>query len=286
MNLALLSRQAGKCFFRNTFVTIKNKYTGDVRNNINFVDFYDEQNINNKNKIQESNDGKFIRVINLDKDEWEIESDSGWSSISNIMKTISFERYILTLENGFTLECADDHIVFLNNKSEIFVKDLNNSHLVSTKLGPSRVVSVVATGLYDNMYDIEVNTTSHAYYSNGILSHNTQVVAGYLTWFSIFNPAEQIAILANKADAAQEIMDRIRFMIENLPFFIQPGVKIYNRRTIVLDTDTKLFSSATGASGIRGRSCVVGDSIITIKDKINGEISNIKINELMDKIIG
>lgn len=83
----------------------------------------------------------------------------------------------------------------------------------------------------------------------------TTTMAAFILWYCIFHKEKTAAVLANKGDAAQEIMDRIRLMIEQLPFFIQPGVKIYNRRSIELDNGSKIFSAATGSGGIRGKSC-------------------------------
>jgi hypothetical protein len=229
--------------------------------------------------LSESIERKFIDVIDLD-DEWEIESEEGWVPASKIMKTVEYEVYQLSLDNGLTLDCADDHIVFLSDGSEIFVKDLTPSHSVKTKLGNSNPISVKRTGIFEHMYDVQVNSESHSLYTNNILSHNTSVMAAFIVWYSIFHEEKTTAVLANKGDAAQEIMDRIRLMLENLPFFLQPGVSIYNRRSIELDNGSKIFSAATGAGGIRGRSCVAGTTKVTIRNKITGEVKLVNIDDL------
>lgn len=82
----------------------------------------------------------------------------------------------------------------------------------------------------------------------------TAAMAAYILWFSIFHPTKTTAVLANKMDQAQEIMDRIRMAFEYLPFFLQHGVKVYNKRRVEFDNGSVIFSSATGASGIRGKS--------------------------------
>lgn len=82
----------------------------------------------------------------------------------------------------------------------------------------------------------------------------TAAMAAYILWYALFNKTKTIAVLANKGDAAQEIMDRIRMSFEYLPFFLQMGVKVYNKRTLEFDNGSKIFSAATSASGIRGRS--------------------------------
>lgn len=73
-------------------------------------------------------------------------------------------------------------------------------------------------------------------------------------------------------------------MYEELPFWLKPGVKKWNERSIVLSNGSIIFSSATSESSIRGYSvnlvyCLSGQSKITIQDD-NGEIKNTTINEL------
>lgn len=82
----------------------------------------------------------------------------------------------------------------------------------------------------------------------------TAAMAAFILWFAIFHPTKTVAVLANKGEQAQEIMDRIRMAFEYLPFFLQHGVKVYNKRRIEFDNGSIIFSAATSASGIRGRS--------------------------------
>lgn len=82
----------------------------------------------------------------------------------------------------------------------------------------------------------------------------TAAMAAFILWFAIFHPTKTVAVLANKGEQAQEIMDRIRMAFEYLPFFLQHGVKVYNKRRIEFDNGSVIFSAATSASGIRGRS--------------------------------
>jgi hypothetical protein len=115
-------------------------------------------------------DKKFLDVIDLN--DWEIETDTGWKDIKRIGKTIPYEKWIIKTKNYF-LECADEHIVFLDDMSEIYSKDLKKGDLIMTQSGPDEVISVTNTGELICMYDMEVDSEEHRYYTNGILSHNT-----------------------------------------------------------------------------------------------------------------
>lgn len=82
----------------------------------------------------------------------------------------------------------------------------------------------------------------------------TTTVGAVVAWMAVFNPNQDMAILANKGDQAQEIISRIQLVIEELPFFMQPGVTIWNKRSMELGNRTRVFSAATSASSIRGKS--------------------------------
>ena len=76
----------------------------------------------------------------------------------------------------------------------------------------------------------------------------------YLLWFAIFHPEKTIAILANKGATAQEMLGRVTLMLENLPFFLQPGCKALNKRSIEFSNNSRIVSAATSGSSIRGMS--------------------------------
>ena len=54
----------------------------------------------------------------------------------------------------------------------------------------------------------------------------------YLLWFALFNSEKTIAILANKGATAREMLSRITLMLENIPFFLQPGSKALNKGSL------------------------------------------------------
>lgn len=79
-------------------------------------------------------------------------------------------------------------------------------------------------------------------------------VCAYLLWYAIFHSEKFIAILANKAATAKEMLSRITLMLENLPFFLQPGCKTLNKSTIEFSNNTRIEAHATSSSSIRGKS--------------------------------
>lgn len=159
----------------------------------------------------------------------------------NILIKKAFSKSDLTYDHQMEIvKCARDPIYFIEKYCRIISLD----------------DGIIPFELYD--YQKEMITSYVANRFNLTLTARqmgkTAAMAAYILWFAIFNPTKTIAVLANKMEQAQEIMDRIRMAFEYLPFFLQHGVKVYNKRRIEFDNGSIIFSSATSASGIRGRS--------------------------------
>ena len=77
---------------------------------------------------------------------------------------------------------------------------------------------------------------------------------GYLLWFALFNSEKTIAILANKGATAREMLARITLMLENIPFFLQPGSKALNKGSLEFSNNSRIIAAATSGSSIRGMS--------------------------------
>ncbi len=76
----------------------------------------------------------------------------------------------------------------------------------------------------------------------------------YLLWFALFHSEKTIAILANKGATAREMLARVTLMLENLPFFLQPGTKALNKGSIEFSNNSRIIAAATSGSSIRGMS--------------------------------
>ena len=76
----------------------------------------------------------------------------------------------------------------------------------------------------------------------------------YLLWFVLFHPERIVAIMANKGATAREMLGRVTLMLENLPFFLQPGCKALNKGSIEFSNNSRIVAAATSGSSIRGMS--------------------------------
>lgn len=203
-------------------------------------------------KLSDTVDRKFIE--SFDASDWEVETEDGFKDIISSNKTIEYEVYQITLENGLTLKCADKHILIKSNNEEVFAINSLGCE-IKTINGNSKVTEVISLGISENMYDLSIDSENHTYYTDGILSHNTTTSAAYILWYTLFQPAMRVAIVANEKSAAREVLRRYQEMYEELPFWMQAGVKTWNKGDIELDNKSIVITSATTANGIRGKSC-------------------------------
>lgn len=76
----------------------------------------------------------------------------------------------------------------------------------------------------------------------------------WLLWYILFHADKKVGILANKGATAREMLGRLTLMLENIPFFLQPGCKVLNKGSIVFSNNSSIIAAATSASSIRGLS--------------------------------
>jgi hypothetical protein len=173
------------------------------------------------------------------------------TNIDNIPDDLSFlgnpllkganEQIQMTVEQMTEyMKCEEDPVYFIKN----YVK------IISLDLG------VVPFNLWDFQENMVRKMVSDRFVA--ILTSRqvgkTTVTAAVILWHILFKENYAVAILANKMEQSQEIMGRLQMAYENLPKWIQQGVLIWNKRSMVLENGSSVFASATSSSAIRGRS--------------------------------
>ena len=150
-------------------------------------------------------------------------------------------KHSFTIEQLAELElCQEDPIYFIENYCQIVTLDHG---LQLFKL-----------------YDCQKRKVKHilnnrkAILMEGRQQGKTITSAACILWYTLFQESKTVAIMANKTSAAREVMSRYQGMYENLPLWMQQGVKTWNKGDIELENGSKVFTSATTTSGIRGKS--------------------------------
>ena len=79
-------------------------------------------------------------------------------------------------------------------------------------------------------------------------------VVSYLLHYAIFNDNSKIAILANKASTARDLLGRLQTAYENLPKWLQQGVLAWNKGSLEIENGSSIVAASTSASAVRGGS--------------------------------
>jgi hypothetical protein len=138
------------------------------------------------------------------------------------------------------LKCAEDPIYFIETYCKIVTLDHG--------LQPFK------------LYDCQKNKVNVIHNNRKVIlmegrqQGKTTTSAAYILWYTLFQGSKTVAILANKATAAREVLHRYQLMYEHLPLWLQQGVTTWNKGDIELENGSIVFTAATSRQGIRGKS--------------------------------
>ena len=76
----------------------------------------------------------------------------------------------------------------------------------------------------------------------------------YLLHYAVFNDNVNVAILANKASTARDLLGRLQLAYENLPRWMQQGIISWNKGSLELENGSKISANSTSSSAVRGGS--------------------------------
>ena len=138
------------------------------------------------------------------------------------------------------LKCSEDPVYFI----------LNYIKIVSLDEG------VIPFTMYDFQVDMVKKFHDNRFNIAKLprQSGKSTIVTAYLLWYVLFNQNVNVAILANKAATAREMLGRLQLSYENLPKWLQQGILQWNRGSLELENGSKILAASTSASAVRGMS--------------------------------
>jgi hypothetical protein len=138
------------------------------------------------------------------------------------------------------VKCANDPIYF----AEKYIQIVHVDHgLIPIKMYDYQ--KEIATAITNNRR-VTVNTSRQA--------GKTTTAVAIILHYVLFNDYKTVALLANKGDAAREILDRIKIAYEALPKWLQQGVIEWNKGSVEFENGCKVIAGSTSSSAIRGKS--------------------------------
>lgn len=85
-------------------------------------------------------------------------------------------------------------------------------------------------------------------------SGKSTAVISYILHYILYNQNKAVALLANKAELARELLGRLKKAYELLPKWLQQGVIKWNEGSIELENGSKIIATSTTGSAARGQS--------------------------------
>lgn len=154
------------------------------------------------------------------------------------LKKIGVTQQMTAEEVDEFIRCSKSPTYFIENYVKIISLDKG---FVKIKLYPFQKEAIE-----------KVNDNRKIIVKAGRQVGKTTMVVGYILWYIIFNEDKFVAILANKASTAREILSRIKIAYEALPLWLQQGVKVWNKGDIELENNCRVMATSTASSAIRG----------------------------------
>lgn len=117
------------------------------------------------------------------------------------------------------------------------------------------VLGAMKFDLYDYQESL-LGVYEHNRLSIAMLSRQcgkTQTAAAFLLWWAIFKDDQRILIASKDADGATDIMERLWYAYEELPWWIKPGTEIDQVTRKKFDNGSSIFATATTATSGRGK---------------------------------
>lgn len=74
----------------------------------------------------------------------------------------------------------------------------------------------------------------------------------YILHQVLFNEQFVVAILANRAPTARELLGKLKLAFEYLPMFLKQGIKEWNKGSILLANGSRVIADSTSGSSVRG----------------------------------
>jgi len=198
---------------------------------------------------------------------WIPVEDSDKESQKNVWSTKSINDLFVAMDKGYRpqvslpfyegkthlrkgniiFEYTDEELVEIAKCANDIIYFAQHYAYVMTDEGVRQVI------LRDYQIDLLRDFQNHR--QNVVLSSRqmgkTVTASIFNAWYVTFNFDKTTLLLANKSETTKEIIDKAKVVLENLPFFMKPGIIKYDVMNVKADNGCRLLAQSTTAkSGI------------------------------------
>ena len=172
-------------------------------------------------------------------EDFQLQSNNSYLSNPNLKKANVAVEFTQDQIKEF-IHCKNDPVYFAKNYVKIVSLD---EGLVNFDMYPFQEKMIQK--FHDNRFNICKMPRQ---------TGKSTTVVSYLLHYAVFNDNVNIAILANKASTAKDLLGRLQLAYENLPKWMQQGVVNWNRLSLELENGSKISANSTSSSAVRGGS--------------------------------
>lgn len=191
-----------------------------------------------------------------------VQTPYGWSAVQKVYKTIPLRIFRLETNGGKFIEGSAHHLVYTSDSWKE-LQAIEEDDWVYTEDGWESVIISRDTGKEDVLYDITIEDADGAFFSNGVLSHNsTTFCARQLVMTHVLNNYKSLYVVPHHKQLETY---GARFLQMEMAFLInskQQNVynKTYNNRSTI-----NMIHCGETSQAARGKTA---DECVSITDRV------------------
>jgi len=148
--------------------------------------------------------------------------------------------------------CQNDPIYFIENFCTF--KNDKGRTLVRLRDYQKRTINLYGDEVWDPVSETVIPKNRKVIIMQSRQTGKTTTTAAYFTWFLCFHFDKTAMVVANKGRTGKEIMKKIKEVLEDLPYFLKPGILNLSETSIRFENGCSLQTAAASKDPATGDS--------------------------------
>lgn len=185
-----------------------------------------------------------------------VDSIHGQSKIAAVYVKSPSTMYQLRTKQGRVLKAADEHIVYKRGERSgagvpVEMCKLQKGDVLIARDGFDEIEEIKRIPSIFT-FDMTVANPTNTYFSEGIMSHNSVTTAIFMVWYILSNVDKTVVCLSANQDKVEDLMEKIKIIIKNLPYHLRPGIVKWDVMQMHFDNGCKIKGQTTTVNSAAG----------------------------------